>query len=120
LSEVGILIGDIIHLKKGSVAWWNGPDAKRKQSGTSSSSGTLNRGSLEQPVKKKVAYEKQYHNRGKSRFSGPPMVDGDPDPTVDYDLYYMCDTQKQWLPVPMGFIVIEDADEDTGNDFFTH
>ena len=46
LFEVGIPIGDIICLKKASVTWWNGlgPDAKWKQSGTSSSSGMANHG----------------------------------------------------------------------------
>ena len=48
------------------------------------------------------------------------MVGGDPNPTADYDLFYMCETQDQWLPVPRGFIVIEGADEDAGNDFFMH
>lgn len=113
LSEVGIPIGDIIHLKKASVAWWNRPDAKRKWSSTSSSSGTLNRESLEQPVKKKVAYKRHYHDGGRWYFSGPPMVDGDPDPAADYDLFYKCETQNKWLPVPKGFVVIEKANEDT-------
>jgi hypothetical protein len=92
-------------------------DLKRKRSSTSSSSGTLNCGSLEQPVKKKIAYKKQYHDGGKSHISGPPMVDGDPDPFADYDLYYKCDTQNQWLPVPKGFVVIEDADEEEDTSF---
>lgn len=30
LSDLGISAGDIIHLKKGSVAWWNGSDMRRK------------------------------------------------------------------------------------------
>lgn len=49
--------------------------------------------------------------------SGLPMVDSDPDPTVDYDLYYMCDTQTQWILILRQFIVIKDADEDARNDF---
>ena len=28
LSDIGIPAGDIVCLKKGSIAWWNGPDAK--------------------------------------------------------------------------------------------
>ena len=58
LSDIGIPDGDIIHLKKGSIAWWNRPDTKWKRSSISSSSDTLNCGSLEQPVKKMVAYKK--------------------------------------------------------------
>ncbi|KAI6021285.1 hypothetical protein EDC04DRAFT_2523670, partial [Pisolithus marmoratus] len=32
LSNLGISAGDVICLKKGSAAWWNGPNAKHKQS----------------------------------------------------------------------------------------
>ncbi|KIO01842.1 hypothetical protein M404DRAFT_89195, partial [Pisolithus tinctorius Marx 270] len=39
LNRAGIATGDIIHLKKGSLLWWNGPDAKRKCSNTGASSG---------------------------------------------------------------------------------
>jgi hypothetical protein len=28
LSGIGISTGDIIHIKKGSTIWWNGPNAK--------------------------------------------------------------------------------------------
>ncbi|KIK24631.1 hypothetical protein PISMIDRAFT_98060 [Pisolithus microcarpus 441] len=37
LSEFGISPGDAICLKKGSMAWWNGPDANHKQSKASAS-----------------------------------------------------------------------------------
>jgi hypothetical protein len=40
LSGIGISMGDIIRIKKGSTIWWNGPNAKRKRSNTSTSSGT--------------------------------------------------------------------------------
>jgi hypothetical protein len=71
------------------------------------------------PQKKRVAYEKRYHDRGGNRFTGPPMEPGDADPDADYDLYYECDTQNMWLPVPKGFIVVEDAeDEDNTGVFF--
>ncbi|KAI6018704.1 hypothetical protein BKA83DRAFT_4496185 [Pisolithus microcarpus] len=40
LSEFGISPGDAICLKKGSMAWWNGPDAKHKQSKASASAST--------------------------------------------------------------------------------
>lgn len=36
--EIGILAGDIVHLKKGSITWWNGPEAKRKHRITDQSS----------------------------------------------------------------------------------
>ena len=60
LSKLGISAGNILHLKKGSMTWWNGPDAKRKQSNTttSSSSAAVAR---EEPAYKKVSYKKRYH-----------------------------------------------------------
>ena len=36
--EIGIPAGDIVHLKKVSITWWNGPEAKRKRSNTDQSS----------------------------------------------------------------------------------
>lgn len=39
LSNLGISAGDVIHLKKGSTAWWNGPDTKQKWSNMISSDG---------------------------------------------------------------------------------
>ena len=32
LAEIGIHPGDVIRLKDGAVAWWKGPDTKRKRS----------------------------------------------------------------------------------------
>ncbi|KAI6038007.1 hypothetical protein EDC04DRAFT_2570559, partial [Pisolithus marmoratus] len=37
LSDMGISASDVIHLKKGSTTWWNGPDAKHKRSNMSAS-----------------------------------------------------------------------------------
>ncbi|KAI6033484.1 hypothetical protein BKA83DRAFT_4120971 [Pisolithus microcarpus] len=112
LSEFGISAGDAIRLKKGSMAWWNGPDAKRKRSDASASAEDA-----QQPaIKKRVSYNKKYHEGGGCRFTGPPMRkdDRNPDfqPELDYDFFYYCDTQKQWLPVPAGFVVDEDEPAD--------
>jgi hypothetical protein len=90
LSGIGISTSDIIRIKKGSTIWWNGPDAKRKWSNTSRSSGTEHGrfGSPKaEPPKKKVAYEKQSHDGGASRFSAGPMQpdDGGDAPDVDFD-----------------------------------
>ena len=101
LTDLGILPGDVIWLKKVSTAWWNGPDVKRKQSNTATSED-------EQPVKR-VAYQKQFHGRGGARFTGLLMRPGSP-PLLDYDLLYFCDVQNQWLPIPHGFIVAEDGE----------
>lgn len=112
LASLGISAGDVIRLKNGSMAWWNGPDAKRKRSNTvtSDAEGWSSHGE-EQP-KKKVAYEKRFHDKGGNRFTGPPMRpdDGGDDLDRDYDLVYFCESQKQWLPVPRGFTVDEDEE----------
>lgn len=96
LTDLGILPGDVIRLKKGSMAWWNGSDAKRKRSNTATSED-------EQPVKR-VAYQKQFHGGGGAQFTGLPMRPGSP-PLLDYDLLYFCDVQNQWLLIPRGFIL---------------
>lgn len=37
---------------------------------------------------------------------------------VDFDLYYKCDTQNQWLPIPKGFIVVKEDEEASAEDTF--
>ncbi|KAG6370349.1 hypothetical protein JVT61DRAFT_12157 [Boletus reticuloceps] len=67
------------------------------------------------PLKKvQVAYEKRYHGGGGSRFTGPPMVAADDDDAPkDYNLWYQSTDHDNWLPVPHGFIVCEDEEEDS-------
>ncbi|KIK24630.1 hypothetical protein PISMIDRAFT_10069 [Pisolithus microcarpus 441] len=78
LSEFGISPGDAICLKKGSMAWWNGPDANHKQSKASASA--LTEEAQQLPAK-------------------PPMQKDDGNieflPEHDYNLFYFCNTQKQ-------------------------
>lgn len=127
LADLGISAGDVIRLKKGSTAWWNGPDVKRKRSHTSTS--TLD--GREPPPKRnnasaseahesvsraprRVSYEKRYHTGGGFRFTAPAMQkdendDGSP-LDRDYDLVYFCETYKQWFPVPRGYRVDENAE----------
>jgi len=110
LSDLGISAGDAIRLKKGSTAWWNGLDAKRKRSNTSASAASET--NCQQPPKR-VSYEKRYHEGGGCRFHAPPMKkDDEPSSPVehDFDLFYQCETLKQWLPVPYGYSVDEDAE----------
>ncbi|KIK78109.1 hypothetical protein PAXRUDRAFT_164866, partial [Paxillus rubicundulus Ve08.2h10] len=52
LQDIGMSMGDIIRLKKGSATWWNGPDAKQKHSETIVNSNPS------KPVTKKITYEK--------------------------------------------------------------
>ena len=112
LTDLGIRKGDIIRLQNGSQTWWNGPDAKRKRSDTVTSSGSNH----SQSSSKKVAYEKWYHDGGRARFSGPPMEPGDGNPNAEYKIFYKCDSQNLWLPIPQGFAVDEEG-EDNPNAF---
>ena len=88
---ISISTGDIICLKKGSVIWWNGPDAKWKQSNTSTSSGSEHGWSGfpkadSEPPKKKIAYEKWYHEGDGSRFSAGLMQPDDGGGALGMDL----------------------------------
>jgi hypothetical protein len=103
LEEVGIQPGDVIRLKDGAAVWWNGPDAKRKRADDEETS---------EPTAKRnsVAYERRFDDGGGCHFSGPPMVGGDysvPGET----LWYKCTAQAQWLPVPPGYTVIIEEDD---------
>jgi hypothetical protein len=108
LEEVGILPGDAIRLKDGAVVWWNGPNAKRKRvDGDEDAS--------EPPTKRdsadSVAYERRFDDGGGCHFSGPPMVGGDyyvPGET----LWYKCTARKDWFPVPRGYTVIMEEEEE--------
>ncbi|KAH7903921.1 hypothetical protein BJ138DRAFT_1019850 [Hygrophoropsis aurantiaca] len=105
--DVGLTIGDVVRLKKGSDVWWNGPDAKRKRSDTESQVATV-------PAAKRIDYEKHYTDGGASRFIGPPMEPGDgrgdvDAPPPDYKIWYLCETHKAWFEVPRGYVVTEEG-----------
>ena len=111
LSDLGISAGDSIRLKKGSMAWWNGADAKQKRSNTSA----LSVETSNQQPSKRLSYKKQYHDGGGCCFSAPPMWKDDNDNGLlpverDYDLFYQCETLRQWFPVPHGYSVDEDTE----------
>jgi hypothetical protein len=105
LEEVGIQPGDVIRLKDGAAVWWNGPDAKRKRVDGDEETG-------EPSVKRdSVAYERQFDEGGGCHFSGPPMVGGGylvPGET----LWYKCVAIGDWLPVPPGYTVIMEEDDE--------
>ena len=115
LIGIGILTGDVVCLKKGSLVWWNGPNAKWKCSNAASTDWTsLEKAKspiLNSPPKQRVAYEKKFHDCGGCHFTGPPMIasDGDDGPK-DYDLWYLSIEHRIWLPVPKGYTVCEDKD----------
>ncbi|KIO10419.1 hypothetical protein M404DRAFT_129759 [Pisolithus tinctorius Marx 270] len=127
LARAGIATGDIIRLKKGSLLWWNGPDAKRKHSDTGASSGNERVGQASSPPtrpSKKIVYEKRFKDGGGCHFTASPMTinkddDGSKPAPLDYDLYYHCESQDQWLPVPRGFVVDETGEESEDNVFST-
>lgn len=106
LSDLGILAGNAIRLKKSSTAWWNGPDVKWKRS-RSRSNTLASETNVDWPPKQ-GSYEKRYDDGGGCCFAAPPMqLDDDPGEPVqcDYVLFYKCKTLKQWLPVPHGYCI---------------
>ncbi|KAN0097883.1 hypothetical protein V8E55_002329 [Tylopilus felleus] len=110
LSRIGIAIGNIICLKKGSMVWWNGPDAKWKRSNTGQSNVDQPQHKEKSPVcpppKKRVAYEKKYHDGSGSCFMGPLMQadGGDDNPSKDYNLWYQSVEHGIWLAVPKEYM----------------
>jgi hypothetical protein len=45
--------------------------------------------------------------------------DDDTDPMLrDYNLFYKCETLKQWFPIPLGYSVDEAGDSDVDTDDF--
>lgn len=89
----------------GSAKWWNGPEAKQKRD---SDNDDLSR---DVPTKKKVRYEKRFMDGGAQTFHGPSLVPGDSGTSTDYTLYYYCKARLEMVPVPRGFIVIEEDDQ---------
>ncbi|KAI6008942.1 hypothetical protein EDC04DRAFT_2581825, partial [Pisolithus marmoratus] len=107
LADAGISIGNIIHLKKGCMVWWNSLDVKQKRSNTEV---LTNSTELPCPAHKKVLYKKCFFMGSGNHFSGPLMMpDDNPDNLfsvpADYNLFYKCNIQGQWLPIPKGYIV---------------
>ena len=100
LTELGILPGDAIRLKAGSVTWWNSSDAKRKRQEEKE----------ESDANKKVRYERRYGDGGAWTFCGPPLVPGDQVLPNGDSFYFYSPTHKAMLPVPRGFTVISEDD----------
>jgi hypothetical protein len=137
LLQVGLSAGDIIRLKRGSIAWWSGPlarskPAKRQRSDTTDS---------EVPEHKKFQYEWRYHDGGRARINGgcmkldecPPGVSlyiycpltiltfgiwlGE-SPELDYDLYYFCNNRQAWVIFPPGYTFESEGDRENAEDPF--
>ncbi|KAG8213549.1 hypothetical protein J3R82DRAFT_10200, partial [Butyriboletus roseoflavus] len=110
--EIGILTGNIVCLKNGSIIWWNGPDAECKHSNINQSSMSQSRSPAHQP-QKRVAYEKKFHSGGGCCFTGPLMIaeDGSGDMSKDYELWYQSIDHSIWLSIPREFTVCENAND---------
>jgi hypothetical protein len=120
-SLESVLQQEISFVSRGVVLFGgNGPKVKWKQSNTGALLGTDYGRPLSpdvQPLRKKVAYDRWFKGGGGNRFSGPPMwPDGDngigSSSNTDYTLFYKCDSQNQWLPIPRGFVVDEEDEAD--------
>lgn len=68
LTRIGLTLGDIIHLKKGSVTWWSGPLAKSEPMDSTKCKCSDTTGS-EIPEDRKYQYEKRYHDGGRARIN---------------------------------------------------
>jgi hypothetical protein len=69
LLDIGIPVGDIIRLQRGSQVWWNGPDANRKRSDTDDTRNSDG----PPPMKKSVFYKKKFSGGCGCTFSGPSI-----------------------------------------------
>ncbi len=108
LTNIGLTLGDVIHLKQNSQQWWNSADAKHKwtQADQPPSIPTT-------PPNKRVAFEKRYHNGGCYRVYGPKMVKVDnfsPKPGADW--FYFCKASDTFIPLPPSYAPVLDSKEE--------
>jgi hypothetical protein len=111
LTKLGIHPGDVIRLKDGAVIWWKGPDAKRKRDQFEPEPQDA------LPAKHTVAYERRFTEGGGSRFSAGPMVGGDPPNAPGETIWYRCEARQDWFPIPPGYTVEEENNEDDSYGF---
>lgn len=99
LKELNISHGDVIRLKRGAPAWWNGPLAKRPRPDVA---GDVSGGQEEDL--KRVRFERRWHD-GQTRLYGPRIrkVDGVP-PVVDYEDWFFCEEAEEWMKIPEGYV----------------
>lgn len=102
LTALGITEGDVLRLKHGSTAWWNGPNAKRKRAGSDLNS-TTEVHDDNTHENKRCHYEYRYPDgSGYVRYNGPPPVAGE---RQDRDHFTRMQDKvtRKMLPIPDGF-----------------
>ena len=105
LQNIGILPGDVIRLKGGSVAWWNSVDAKRKLPLFDLDDARPNPST---PPNKTVHYERCYAEGGAKTFWGPilePLSGNNTQSVEDRETSFYCPIRKGMVPIPAGFVV---------------
>ena len=55
--------------------------------------------------------ERRFDDGGGSQLSGPPMVGGDYEEVPGETLWYKCTACKDWFPIPHGYTVIVEEDD---------
>jgi hypothetical protein len=115
LDDLGVRPGDVIRLKIGCVSWWNGPDAKWKCHDDNTIEATtkiaLAAEMLTRPLDKRVWYECNYSDGGAKTFWGPPVIAGKTSKS-DRESTFFCDTLGMMLPIPVGYTIVEEEDDD--------
>lgn len=113
LVALGISEGDVLRLKNGSRRWWNGPDAKRK---LAEDDDNRSRDTSDDHVDKRCHYEFLFPEGGGTRYSGPPMKEGDRGLHDDSTTYWDEGRQKM-VPIPEGYTAPPyDAPDDDDNE----
>ncbi|KAF8226640.1 hypothetical protein L208DRAFT_1300930, partial [Tricholoma matsutake] len=95
LTDLGIPVGDAVHLKNGSQAWWSGPKAKNSK-----------HKAVDQPPKsppdpKKYHFEMHFNDGRGTSYFGSAIKPGKPDaPPCDYTWWFFCPLTQQMQPLP--------------------
>ncbi|KAE9386916.1 hypothetical protein BT96DRAFT_838445 [Gymnopus androsaceus JB14] len=106
LKELGVKLGDILHLKRTVPLWFNGPDAEQEHL----ASGSTSRASGVSDIPAMYThFEKQWPDGGHaSTFTPGPNEE----PHCSFDWYYFSELTKSMIPVPSGFVPVMDGEQD--------
>jgi len=114
LAETGLPHGDVIRLKAGCAAWFTSADAKRKRTEEDKTDDRPRT-----PPNKKVRYEKRFKDgSGAHTFWGPYLEPGDMF-HPEWEIYYYCEARREYFPIPQGYCVIEDDENQDPFSFFS-